>query len=111
MNKTEKIAEEVIRATYKKGGLSYMSDFPKETLNATKDDAVEYILEIYGHISRNNNNACYGLNEKGFELGRRGFFSGEEKERRNKRIGIYAAIITSVLSVIIAAIALFYSTK
>lgn len=106
MNKTERIAEEVIRVTYTKGGVSHMRDFSKEILEATKDNAVEYILEIYGHISRSNKDASYGLNEKGFELARRGFFSGIENDRKINRIGVYIAIITSLISVIIAIVAL-----
>ena len=51
-------------------------------------------------------NRYYGLNEKGFELGRRGFFSGEEKERKRQRTGVNIAIITSIASAIIAIIAI-----
>lgn len=43
---------------------------------------------------------------KGFELGRRGFFSGEEKERKRQRTGVNIAIITSIASAIIAIIAI-----
>lgn len=63
-------------------------------------------MNFYGTFS-GSAKRYYGLNEKGFALGRSGFFSGEEKERRNRYIGINVAIITSIISAIIAMIALF----
>lgn len=107
MNKTERIAEEIIKIAYDKGGLISGDDLSEEQRNATKDNAVNYVMQFYGAFSGDEiNGLYYGLNEKGFELGRRGFFSGEERERKRLRTGVNIAIITSVVSVIIAIIAI-----
>lgn len=106
MNQTERIAESIIKAAYDKGGLISSKDLTEEQRNYTSDNAVNYVMRFYGAFSENNGKGYYGLNEKGFELGRRGFFSGEAKERKRQRIGVNIAIITSVISVIIATFAI-----
>lgn len=106
MNATERKAEELIRMAYNKGGLISGEEMTKEQRAATADEAVNYVMRFYGAFSENKGIGYYGLNEKGFELGRRGFFSGEEREMRNRRTGMRIAIITSIASIIIAIIAL-----
>ena len=102
MNKTERIAEEIIKIAYDKGGLVNGESLTEEQINA-----INYVMRFYGDFSGDRENGYYyGLNEKGFELGRRGFFSGEEKERLRQRKGVNIAIITSVASAIIAIIAI-----
>lgn len=106
MNQTERIAESIIKIAYDKGGLISGEDLTKEQRAATSDNAVNYVMRFYGSFSENKGKRYYGLNEKGFELGRRGFFSGEAKERKRQRTGVNIAIITSIISAIIAIIAL-----
>lgn len=106
MNKTERIAEEIIKIAYNKGGLISGEDLSEEKIKATEDNAVDYVMNFYGSFSGEKGKGYYGLNEKEFELGRRGFFSGEERERNRLRTGVNTAIITSVVSVIIAIIAI-----
>lgn len=106
MNTTEKKAEEIIRMAYNKGGLISSEEMTKEQQDSTEDKAVNYVMCFYGAFSNAGKIGYYGLNEKGFELGRRGFFSGEEKEIRSRRTGMRVAIITSITSIIIAIIAL-----
>ena len=102
MNNTEIIAEEIIKIAYDKGGLINADDLTEDQRKATTDNAVDYVMRFYGTFSGDGKNRYYGLNEKGFELGRRGFFSGEEKERKRQRTGVNIAIITSIASAIIA---------
>ena len=99
MNNTEIIAEEIIK-------IAYDNDLTEDQRKATTDNAVDYVMRFYGTFSGDGKNRYYGLNEKGFELGRRGFFSGEEKERKRQRTGVNIAIITSIASAIIAIIAI-----
>lgn len=107
MNKTERIAEEIIKIAYDRGGLVNGESLTEEQIKATNDNAINYVMRFYGDFSGDRENGYYyGLNEKGFELGRRGFFSGEEKERLRQRKGVNIAIITSVASAIIAIIAI-----
>lgn len=106
MNVTEKKAEGLIKIAYNKGGLISGEEMTKEQRDATENEAVNYIMRFYGTFSENKGIGYYGLNEKGFELGRRGFFSGEEREMRNRRTGMRIAIITSIASIIMAIIAL-----
>ena len=106
MNNTEIIAEEIIKIAYDKGGLINADDLTEDQRKATTDNAVDYVMQFYGTFSGDGKNRYYGLNEKGFELGRRGFFSGEEKERKRQRTGVNIAIITSIASAIIAIIAI-----
>ena len=88
MNNTEIIAEEIIKIAYDKGGLINADDLTEDQRKATTDNAVDYVMRFYGTFSGDGKNRYYGLNEKGFELGRRGFFSGEEKERKRQRTGV-----------------------
>ena len=102
----DKDAEEIIKIAYDKGGLINADDLTEDQRKATTDNAVDYVMRFYGTFSGDGKNRYYGLNEKGFELGRRGFFSGEEKERKRQRTGVNIAIITSIASAIIAIIAI-----
>lgn len=48
MNKTERIAEEIIKIAYDKGGLVNGESLTEEQIKATNDNAINYVMRFYG---------------------------------------------------------------
>lgn len=47
MNKTERIAEEIIKIAYDKGGLVNGESLTEEQIKATNDNAINYVMRLY----------------------------------------------------------------
>lgn len=110
MNRSEEIAEKVLKIAYEKGGTICGKDVSDE-IRKSSDHNIDSILSDYGdfiseEIEGGITRGYYKMNDKGLRLARRGFFSGEEKEISDNRMGVRIAIITSIASIIMAIIAL-----
>lgn len=110
MNSSEEIAEKVLKIAYEKGGTICGKDI-SDDIRKLSDHNVDSILSDYGdfvseEIEGGITRGHYKMNDKGLRLARRGFFSGEEREIANNRMGVRIAIITSITSIIIAIVAL-----
>lgn len=111
MNKSEEIAERIIRIAYEKGGTLNCADIDRDLRKET-DYNVNKILYEYGEfkdrdLSSGKVAKYYTINNKGYELARKGFFNGQEKAIKETRIISITSILIAILSLIISAIALF----